>query len=165
MANERDPSQDYLLQANDDELELGQPSSVLGHSQPSNIRVKIFGISVSIKRKDRYWTLLLLSAALAFLVFVSFLAGLLIKGGPPEKPQIRNVIFMISDGFGPASQTLARNYDQVKKSLDIGHKLPLDTILVGSSRTRSSSSLITDSAGNTSGIFISSRCNRFFMWC
>jgi alkaline phosphatase len=53
---------------------------------------------------------------------------------------------MISDGFGPASQTFARNFNQVANKLDYGAQLPLDTILVGSSRTRSSSSLVTDSA-------------------
>jgi alkaline phosphatase len=57
----------------------------------------------------------------------------------------KNVILMISDGFGPASQVLARNYLQfAKKQSDL--ILPLDTILVGSSRTKSSSSFITDSA-------------------
>jgi alkaline phosphatase len=52
---------------------------------------------------------------------------------------------MISDGFGPASEVLARNYAQfAKKQSDL--ILPLDRILVGSSRTKSSSSFITDSA-------------------
>jgi alkaline phosphatase len=53
---------------------------------------------------------------------------------------------MISDGFGPASQGMARNFIQYTQNLPVGFMLPLDTILVGSSRTRSSSSLITDSA-------------------
>jgi alkaline phosphatase len=52
---------------------------------------------------------------------------------------------MISDGFGPASQTMARNYAQWK-SENPHEMLPLDEILIGSSRTRSSSSLVTDSA-------------------
>ncbi|KAJ3103915.1 hypothetical protein HDU97_009727 [Phlyctochytrium planicorne] len=67
---------------------------------------------------------------------------------------------MISDGFGPASQTLARNAFVEESQLPYNTKLPLDDILgasrifggdvnmgkVGSSRTRSSSSLVTDSA-------------------
>ncbi len=53
---------------------------------------------------------------------------------------------MISDGFGPASETIARNYIQTVKNLPEGFQLPLDTMLVGSSRTRSASSLVTDSA-------------------
>ncbi|TPX30354.1 alkaline phosphatase [Synchytrium microbalum] len=60
--------------------------------------------------------------------------------------QRRNVILMISDGFGPASQTMARNYYTAIHNLAAGHQLPLDTIQVGSVRTRSSSSLVTDSA-------------------
>lgn len=41
---------------------------------------------------------------------------------------------------------MARNYHQVVQNLPYDTMLPLDTILVGSSRTRSSSSLVTDSA-------------------
>ncbi|KAJ1950454.1 vacuolar alkaline phosphatase [Linderina macrospora] len=58
----------------------------------------------------------------------------------------RNVILMISDGFGPASETMARNFWQQTHKLPVGFMSPLDEILVGSSRTRSSSSLVTDSA-------------------
>lgn len=78
-----------------------------------------------------------------------------------------NVVFLVSDGFGPASETFAREY--VQWLHESGHPdaqsggrwefsggfqggkggfgtLPLDRLLVGSSRTRSSNSLITDSA-------------------
>jgi alkaline phosphatase len=41
---------------------------------------------------------------------------------------------------------MARNYYQKINNMPEGFKLPLDDILVGSSRTRSSSSLVTDSA-------------------
>uniref|UniRef100_A0A1D1YJG2 Alkaline phosphatase n=1 Tax=Anthurium amnicola TaxID=1678845 RepID=A0A1D1YJG2_9ARAE len=58
----------------------------------------------------------------------------------------RNVILMISDGFGPASETFARDYKQYVKNLNYDYITPLDEILVGSSRTRSSDSLVTDSA-------------------
>ncbi|KAF9349576.1 hypothetical protein BGX26_012159 [Mortierella sp. AD094] len=64
----------------------------------------------------------------------------------------RNVIMMVSDGFGPASQTYARSYYQYihsnPKSLlsKKEYVSPLDKIFVGSSRTKSSDSLITDSA-------------------
>lgn len=53
---------------------------------------------------------------------------------------------MISDGFGPASETFARQYYSWKEGLSDKAVFPLDRILVGQSRTRSSSSLITDSA-------------------
>lgn len=82
-----------------------------------------------------------------------------------------NVILMVSDGFGPASETFAREYVQWmhatdhpdarkggrwefsggfqgKDGLNNGGfgTLPLDSLLVGSMRTRSSNSLVTDSA-------------------
>ncbi|CAB4422863.1 unnamed protein product [Rhizophagus irregularis] len=58
----------------------------------------------------------------------------------------RNVILMISDGFGPASETFARTYKQYVTKLEYNYVTPLDEILVGSSRTRSFDSLVTDSA-------------------
>lgn len=73
-------------------------------------------------------------------------------------PSKRNIIFMVSDGFGPASETFARDYwlylRQHSLSEDILRPkyrfeldmLPLDSILVGQSRTRSNSSWVTDSA-------------------
>ena len=54
---------------------------------------------------------------------------------------------MISDGFGPASETFARQYYQWHEQLaPQAAMLPLDEIHVGHSRTQSSSSLVTDSA-------------------
>ncbi|KAL1914923.1 uncharacterized protein VTP21DRAFT_7839 [Calcarisporiella thermophila] len=57
-----------------------------------------------------------------------------------------NVILLISDGHGPTSQTYGRYFYQHINGLPYTTQLPLDTILVGTSRTRSSSSLVTDSA-------------------
>ncbi len=53
---------------------------------------------------------------------------------------------MISDGFGPTSETFARTYKQYVDKLQYDYVTPLDEILIGTSRTRSSSSLVTDSA-------------------
>ncbi|RUP43303.1 alkaline-phosphatase-like protein [Jimgerdemannia flammicorona] len=53
---------------------------------------------------------------------------------------------MVTDGFGPASETYGRTMYQFLKNVPYDHKLPLDDLLIGSSRTRSSSSLVTDSA-------------------
>lgn len=53
---------------------------------------------------------------------------------------------MISDGFGPASETYARQYHGWRLNLPPKSLLPLDNIHVGHSRTQSSSSLVTDSA-------------------
>ncbi|ORY97598.1 alkaline-phosphatase-like protein [Syncephalastrum racemosum] len=53
---------------------------------------------------------------------------------------------MISDGMGPASVAFARSYYQYIHDLPYDHQMPLDTIHVGQSRTRSASTLVTDSA-------------------
>ncbi|KAK6455648.1 vacuolar alkaline phosphatase [Scheffersomyces xylosifermentans] len=58
----------------------------------------------------------------------------------------KNVIFMVTDGMGPASLSLARSFRQFRDELSIDDILTLDKYLVGSSRTRSSNSLVTDSA-------------------
>jgi len=54
-----------------------------------------------------------------------------------------NVILMIPDGFGPASVTMARDYLHWR---DGTRELPYDSLHVGSTRTFSSTSRITDSA-------------------
>ena len=53
---------------------------------------------------------------------------------------------MISDGFGPASQTFARTMAQHYNSSLYGSQLPLDHYLKGTVRTFSATNLITDSA-------------------
>jgi alkaline phosphatase len=54
---------------------------------------------------------------------------------------------MVSDGFGPASETYGRSFWQYQQNDTKGINLTqLDQILVGASRTRSSDSLVTDSA-------------------
>ncbi|KAL8810335.1 MAG: hypothetical protein Q9200_002655 [Gallowayella weberi] len=58
----------------------------------------------------------------------------------------RNLIFMVSDGMGPTSLSLTRTFRQTVTGLPIDDVLVLDEHLIGSSRTRSTSSLITDSA-------------------
>ncbi|KAK6080273.1 Repressible alkaline phosphatase [Seiridium cupressi] len=58
----------------------------------------------------------------------------------------RNLVFMVSDGMGPASLSLTRSFRQHVEGLEFGDTLTLDKHFWGSSRTRGSSSLITDSA-------------------
>ena len=65
------------------------------------------------------------------------------KGKPSAK---RNLIFMVSDGMGPASLSMTRSFRQYSSGLPIDDVLVLDRHFIGSSRTRSSSSLVTDSA-------------------
>jgi len=58
----------------------------------------------------------------------------------------RNLIFMVSDGMGPASLSLTRSFRQVIEQRDMSDTLVLDQHFWGTSRTRSSSSFVTDSA-------------------
>ncbi|KAH0565243.1 hypothetical protein GP486_001357 [Trichoglossum hirsutum] len=58
----------------------------------------------------------------------------------------RNLIFMVSDGMGPTSLSLTRSFRQFELGLHPGDVLTLDKHFIGSSRTRSTSSLVTDSA-------------------
>jgi alkaline phosphatase len=61
----------------------------------------------------------------------------------PAGDEPPNVILMIPDGFGPASVTMARDYLRWR---DGTAELPYDSLHVGSARTFSTSSYITDSA-------------------
>lgn len=67
-------------------------------------------------------------------------------GGYKKPSGKRNLIFMVSDGMGPTSLSLTRSFRQTTNGLPIDDVLVLDQHLIGSSRTRSTSSLITDSA-------------------
>ncbi|KAJ2849996.1 vacuolar alkaline phosphatase [Coemansia brasiliensis] len=58
----------------------------------------------------------------------------------------RNLVLMISDGFGMTSETMARSYMQQLEEPSTSWSSILDSMLVGSVRTQSSSSLVTDSA-------------------
>jgi alkaline phosphatase len=64
-----------------------------------------------------------------------------------EKPSgKRNFILMVSDGMGPTSLSLTRSFRQFEDGLPINDILVLDRHHIGTSRTRSTSSLVTDSA-------------------
>ncbi|KAK4044713.1 repressible alkaline phosphatase [Parachaetomium inaequale] len=69
-------------------------------------------------------------------------------GGPylSSKRPKRNLIFMVSDGMGPASLSLTRSFRQFTASLPADDVLTLDRHFWGTSRTRSTNSLVTDSA-------------------
>ncbi|KAI3407138.1 PHO8 [Candida oxycetoniae] len=58
----------------------------------------------------------------------------------------KNVIMMVTDGMGPASMSAARSFRQYRDQLAINDILTLEKYFVGTSRTRSSNSLVTDSA-------------------
>jgi len=63
-----------------------------------------------------------------------------------SKSQKRNLIFMVSDGMGPASLSLTRSFRQYTSSLPYDDTLTLDKHFWGTSRTRSTNSWVTDSA-------------------
>lgn len=68
------------------------------------------------------------------------------KHGSATPTGKRNLIFMVSDGMGPTSLSLTRSFMQLQNGAPFGEQLVIDQHLIGQSRTRSSSSLITDSA-------------------
>lgn len=69
------------------------------------------------------------------------------EDGKSSKPTgKRNLIFMVSDGMGPASLSMTRSFRQFQGTLPFDDVLVLDQHFIGSSRTRSSSSYVTDSA-------------------
>ncbi|KAH9908631.1 alkaline phosphatase [Xylariomycetidae sp. FL2044] len=66
---------------------------------------------------------------------------------------VKNVIYIVPDGFGPASQTMARDYASLVReggnaSAPASAPLAADTMVLGSVRTQSSDNLITDSAAS-----------------
>ncbi|QIW98456.1 hypothetical protein AMS68_003974 [Peltaster fructicola] len=64
----------------------------------------------------------------------------------PSPDGKKNLIFMVSDGMGPTSLSLTRSWRQYVEGLHWDNTLVIDQHLIGQSRTRSSSSLVTDSA-------------------
>ncbi|KAJ1749441.1 vacuolar alkaline phosphatase [Coemansia sp. RSA 989] len=106
-----------------------------------------YGVSLGTRRRMRkgrwFWitvvALVIVSVVGVFWLYFDGISWM-------QRSKKRNVILMISDGFGPASETMARNYVQQIQGLPVDYQSPLDEILVGSSRTRSSDSLVTDSA-------------------
>ncbi|CDH58497.1 alkaline phosphatase [Lichtheimia corymbifera JMRC:FSU:9682] len=88
-----------------------------------------------------------LGLALLVILGTTALSALVGISKHKKKHHKRNVIMMISDGFGPASETYARQYHAWREGLEPKEaRLPLDHVHVGHSRTQSSSSLVTDSA-------------------
>lgn len=93
-------------------------------------------------RKSKFRKIVLvLTGILAYLAIAGYSCLFYCNHEPKQ-----NVIFMVTDGMGPASLSLARSFKQYRDKLEIDDILALDTILIGSSRTRSNDSLVTDSA-------------------
>jgi alkaline phosphatase len=58
----------------------------------------------------------------------------------------RSLVFMVSDGMGPASLSLTRSFNQYVRGTAMNDVLALDRHFCGTSRTRASNTLVTDSA-------------------
>ena len=80
---------------------------------------------------------------LLVLVQLAFPSSFVLRSSSHKK---KNVIFFVTDGMGPASLSMARSFNQHIHDLQINDILTLDQHFIGSSRTRSSDSLVTDSA-------------------
>ncbi|KAJ2020393.1 vacuolar alkaline phosphatase [Coemansia sp. RSA 376] len=89
----------------------------------------------------------MLAQSVYSLALYSLICSRAAHAAPSAKPvKHRNLIFMVSDGFGIAGETMARGYVQTTNNYPLEWSSILDELLVGTSRTRSSDSLITDSA-------------------
>jgi alkaline phosphatase len=69
----------------------------------------------------------------------------------------KNLIFMVSDGMGPTSLSLTRSFMQFQNGAPWSEQLVIDQHMIGQSRTRSSSSLITDSAAGATAFSCASK--------
>ena len=83
------------------------------------------------------------------LVLAAAAGGVLVQAVPSAK----NFIYIVPDGFGPASQTMARDYVSLIENGEnprapVSIQLPADKMVMGSVRTQSSNNLITDSAAS-----------------
>lgn len=94
------------------------------------------------------WALVATAAVIIVAVWAQHVQQTTPTNPPPKTGHNgkRNLIFMVSDGMGPASLSLTRSYRQHVEGLPIDDVLTLDKHFWGSSRTRSSNSLVTDSA-------------------
>ncbi|KAI0829502.1 alkaline phosphatase-like protein [Hypoxylon sp. FL0890] len=143
MANTRTPlladdrrdaetSSDTLSDPEEDILRGQSRATQVGRSWPSRLRESLLFA----------WALLATAGVLVLAVWASHLQ----QTSFDEPAGKRNLIFMVSDGMGPASLSLTRSFRQYTEGLEHDDTLTLDKHFWGSSRTRSSSSLVTDSA-------------------
>lgn len=124
--------------AEDDALLTGRPTQ---RSHSSGRRTWRFWREVGLF----VWAVVATAGAvLLAVVFHQTRAGSEHTGAHPHGK--RNLIFMVSDGMGPTSLSLTRSFMQFKNGAPFSEQLVIDQHLIGQSRTRSSSSLITDSA-------------------
>ncbi|TDZ21784.1 Repressible alkaline phosphatase [Colletotrichum orbiculare MAFF 240422] len=68
-------------------------------------------------------------------------------------PDVKNFIYIVPDGYGPASQTMARDYVSLMQNgqnprAPVSIQLAADKMVLGNVRTLASNNLITDSAAS-----------------
>ena len=97
-------------------------------------------------REIGLFTWALLATAALIIVAVILQKQRTVKESGPNPSGKRNLIFMVSDGMGPTSLSLTRSFKQYQYALPWGEQLTIDKHMIGQSRTRSTSSLVTDSA-------------------
>jgi len=132
----RTSSQDSRSIAEEDALLTGQPTR-----RSSGPRTWRFWREIGLFA----WALIA-TAAVIILAVVYQKAADTHHGDPSHPTGKRNLIFMVSDGMGPTSLSLTRSFMQYTTGAPFSQQLVIDQHMIGQSRTRSSSSLITDSA-------------------
>lgn len=100
------------------------------------------------RRAGRAYRLKKLHGVILFglLLITTLGSTMLMSPAGTAKPGKKNIIFMVTDGMGPASLALTRGFKQHRDKSFINDILTLDKHLIGSSRTRSNDSVVTDSA-------------------
>jgi alkaline phosphatase len=97
-------------------------------------------------REIGLFTWAVIATVAVIILAVAFERQQSLKNQPRKPSGKRNLIMMVSDGMGPTSLSLTRSYKQYSEGLPWSSQLVLDSHLIGQSRTRSTSSLVTDSA-------------------
>ncbi|KAJ4984746.1 alkaline phosphatase [Stagonosporopsis vannaccii] len=92
------------------------------------------------------WAILATAGVVVLAVIYQKTGGGPADNAPSNGNGKRNLIFMVSDGMGPTSLSLTRSFMQFQNGAPFSEQLVIDQHMIGQSRTRSSSSLITDSA-------------------
>jgi alkaline phosphatase len=84
-------------------------------------------------------------------------------------PSARNFIYIVPDGYGPASQTMARDYVSLLQhgenpKAPVSIQLPADQMVIGNVRTKASNNLITDSAASATAFGCGVKTYNNGMW-
>lgn len=137
----RRPSSEHGSVTEEDALLTGQPSQAY-QTKPRWGKWREIGLFV--------WALLVTAAVIVLAVIYQHETSTHSDKSRPHDGSRptgkRNLVFMVSDGMGPTSLSLTRSFRQYVGGLPYDDALVLDGHLIGQSRTRSSNSLVTDSA-------------------